>query len=879
MKKQIIEKFAEREKFAFHIRRNAIPHQEIDLQEGGIRIINEFPDPEHLLDSALTGLEEVFSWWKISSSGKRPLRIGYAKGFEKEEFECAVSSSAITLLSGDTEGIRRGIYWIADRLINAEGPFLETTTIRRKMRFPLRLSRIFFSPTHRPVPPEGIVTDELMDKTDYFPEPYLNRLAREGINSLWITVVFRELCHSFIQEPDPDSQRRLEKLRKITERCRRYGIKLYLFAIEPEGFIGKPEIVRKHPELMGVDWGFGQHTFCPSSDIAQRHLYEQIRNLFAEVPHLGGLINIPWGEALCSCFFSSNTVTSFSPFPCPRCKALQPWQVLNRVLEPMLKGMKENNPDANLIVWFYVASAVEKVHPWFHDCARYLPKGCILLNNFESGLVIRQQGHRICAGDYWQSQVGPAKRFVEITRMLRKHGGEAAAKLQVANAHELATVPEVFCPVTLFRKIRKLQKLGISTVMYSWYFGCAPGFMNRLALQLESEDLSAVDEDTFLKEQAALMWHEDAETVLKAWKTFSKAYSFYPFSNLIQHFGPFHNGITWPLHTEAVLSGMRETFLPGAISGDAIGEVLQIYTLEEMERQTSKMAHEWNRGVTLLKGLAPKYQDSSTYLKDIRMAEAVGLLFNSGWRIFRFYLLRKRLYTGEYALLGRMKKIILDEIAASRRMIEICKEDILIGYHPEAETHLFNEVLLKKRIAQLESEVNERIPALEKRLAARKLPRYPKGAFASVCRTDGSIHRQKSFQWSVISSEEGITFRFECPPCGDGDRIADNIFICLNDRLATGYPLCYKFVPDSVSESIPIKGCRYFCRSKTENEYYGELFIPNSALPENEPAFHILRRYMEKGKMTLDAWPGCREHQMHGIGFYDSAKMGILKRV
>ena len=87
--------------------------------------------------------------------------------------------------------------------------------------------------------------------------------------------------------------------------------------------------------------------------------------------------------------------------------------------------------------------------------------------------------------------------------------------------------------------------------------------MNRLALQLESEDLSAVDEDTFLKEQAALMWHEDAETVLKAWKTFSKAYSFYPFSNLIQHFGPFHNGITWPLHTEAVLSGMKETFLPG----------------------------------------------------------------------------------------------------------------------------------------------------------------------------------------------------------------------------------------------------------------------------------------------------------------------------
>ena len=35
--------------------------------------------------------------------------------------------------------------------------------------------------------------DELMDSVDYYPDQYMNRLAHEGVNGLWLTVDFRDL--------------------------------------------------------------------------------------------------------------------------------------------------------------------------------------------------------------------------------------------------------------------------------------------------------------------------------------------------------------------------------------------------------------------------------------------------------------------------------------------------------------------------------------------------------------------------------------------------------------------------------------------------------------------------------------------------------------
>ena len=54
-----------------------------------------------------------------------------------------------------------------------------------------RISRCFFGPIKRP--PHN--RDELMDDVDYYPDGYLDTLAREGVNGLWITISLWQLCH------------------------------------------------------------------------------------------------------------------------------------------------------------------------------------------------------------------------------------------------------------------------------------------------------------------------------------------------------------------------------------------------------------------------------------------------------------------------------------------------------------------------------------------------------------------------------------------------------------------------------------------------------------------------------------------------------------
>ena len=79
-------------------------------------------------------------------------------------------------------------------MLRAGGPFLPIGTVERRPFLKARISRCFFGPIKRP--PKN--RDELMDDVDYYPDNYLNRLAHEGINGLWLTVEFEDLCRTSV---------------------------------------------------------------------------------------------------------------------------------------------------------------------------------------------------------------------------------------------------------------------------------------------------------------------------------------------------------------------------------------------------------------------------------------------------------------------------------------------------------------------------------------------------------------------------------------------------------------------------------------------------------------------------------------------------------
>ena len=108
-----------------------------------------------------------------------------------------------------------------------------------------RISRCFFGPIKRP----PFNRDELADGIDYYPDEYLKRLAREGVNGLWLTGELRELTRTSYTEAEPLAERRLAKLNRTVEKCAKYGIKTWLFMIEPKIVPIKDPLFLNHPEL------------------------------------------------------------------------------------------------------------------------------------------------------------------------------------------------------------------------------------------------------------------------------------------------------------------------------------------------------------------------------------------------------------------------------------------------------------------------------------------------------------------------------------------------------------------------------------------------------------------------------------------------------
>ncbi|MBR0459448.1 MAG: hypothetical protein IJJ26_09440, partial [Victivallales bacterium] len=144
-------------------------------------------------------------------------------------------------------------------------------------------------------------------------------------------------------------------------------------------------------------------------------------------------------------------------------------------------------------------------------------------------------------------------------------------------------------------------------------------------------------------------------------------------------------------------------------SGDAIGECLENHTLEEALVLTSRMVQEWSQGTRILNSLRSDFLDAPERIRDIGLANALHLQFHSAQNVFEFYLLRKRYRNPNTSLLekreiiARLQAILQQEIAHSRQMKDLCQHDSRLGFHSEAEVHLYSPRRLDWRIQQLQT--------------------------------------------------------------------------------------------------------------------------------------------------------------------------------
>ena len=775
--------------------------------QNGVCIQKYFRDSEGLLETAYEDLEKFFRAGNVGLQGEFSIITEAVEIPGNEAYRIIVSPAECRIQAASVEGIRRGIFYIEDEMCRARGAFLPLGTITRSSFLKRRISRCHYGPIKRPGNHPGLGDELLDDEVDYYPENYLNRLAHEGVNGLWIilsskdgeggSVGFGDLVPTFLT-PDEGihSKKRLDKLRKIVKRCASYGIRIYLKTMEPHvRFAPDDPRLTQYADLAGNMWK-GNYYLCASGETGRRYLYEATNRIFSEVPGLGGIINISHGELYTTCL-SALQATGEGKITCPRCSQMAPEKILYPSLSAMQRGMNDAAPDAKMISWLYMPQPqmqADDYHcslaDWVFEIPKHIPEGVILQFNFESGVCKTEFGKELIGGDYWLSEAGPSDRFERIASIAKSHHTSIAAKIQTSTSHEVATVPYLPVPMQLYDKFSAMNRLGVTHVMLNWNIGNAPGLMNKAAGEL-AFDISS-DKSTFLDNLASLFWKEkDIARVMEAWKCFSESYANYPLTNLFQYYGPMHSGTTWPLHLkpqDTILSptyqlGSRNTGEAWPPSGDRIGECFtELLTLDEVIEMCRRMSDSWNQGMAILDELKNDYCDEPERLWDIGVADALRIHFQSGYNILRFYKVREEMLNMEdQRRLGKLEtltSILQGEIELSEQLAILAEKDMRLGYHPDAEGYTYFPEKLRWRKQQLQNVLDNDVPEIYQLIQSNELlfPEYtgkkPAGAIAYAFRKNDNTDENewqhceygtvaKNIEWTANYDADSLTIRIK----------------------------------------------------------------------------------------------------------------------
>lgn len=698
-------------------RRRCPRADEISLQEG-ILPVSSSRHPAERWPTAYADFADFLA------AGKIPLHEGYPLHIETdlpgvaEEYVLRLDREKGTLRAVDAEGVRRALVWIQDELLRRDGAFLPLGTTSRKPALGSRISRSIYSPINR-APHHR---DELADDVDYYPEGYLRRLAHCGVNRLFLVVKLSELCPSrVIPEYGRASARRLAKLRGIVDRCARYDIRLLPLCIDPARFTADSSVLRAHPDLAGHRMA-NQVFFCTESKTGKAYLDEVGRVLFENVPGLGGLIVLSVGEAGSHCY-SGAYPGADAHNNCPRCSRLAPWTVMDRMFRRFQKGIHAVDPDAEVISWPYGQFWYWKLAS-LPEAAAHVPPGVALMHNFESSGESIQLGKRRRIWDYSLSYIGPSATFVRCAKAARAKGTAVLAKLQVGCSFETATVPFVPVPGILYDKYRSLHTLGVTGAMHGWYHGNYPSLMSRAAVELSMKPFPRT-EKAFLLALARRDWGDEAGKVVRAWQWFKKGYTQLPATHLLGWYGPFSDGVTWPLHLEPRNRPLSPSWELGwTPSGDHVGDCVPTFTLREILILFGRLVAAWEKGVHLLEGLRPRRGQDAAFRRDADIPKVLLLLFRSGLHIFTFYALREQLAFAapneRAALLRKMADIVHREIAGTRRLQYFVARDPRLGFHSEAEGYKFDPPRLSRRIHLLRKFLTEEFPKVRRRASQRR---------------------------------------------------------------------------------------------------------------------------------------------------------------
>ncbi|MFH0965103.1 MAG: hypothetical protein V2A58_13980 [Planctomycetota bacterium] len=634
---------------------------------------------------------------------------------DRQSFTFRSAGDWLAIEAGGSAGVLYGFLFLEDLLSERRIPYLKPMRVERRPLFETRIVRAPHAPYY---------TNELDDDTTYYTDNYLARLAHHGANGVWIHQRLRDLAAtSVFPEYGQGREKRLAKLNYLIDRAGRWGIRVYLYLNEPRAFPAESPFYKSHPDAKGhrnddnvMEGGGPYFAMCTSSEEVKRSLVESSADLFRAAPGLGGVLLITMSEHLTSCWSHLAPAKGEKP-SCPRCADRDPSEGVAEIVNLVAEGVHSASPDALVVAWTW---SWDRVEPVPHEkLIGALRDDVIVMADFERGQWLTHRKRRWFADEYMLSLPGPTDDFRKKRRLTQKLGRKVYAKIQIANTHELATVPYIPVPCKLHEKLSNMRAEGVRGYMGCWIFGSYPSIMTELAGRYSWEPAPEND-DGYLRRLAGRIYGDDAAPdVLLAWKKMSRAFGNYPFSQHLVYWGPMNYTCIYPFRlTSAGVAPGTSWRVHDTIGDGSSWARLGLDTPDEpafIREEFQILVAGWREGLrdlaSALEKTPERLRDSAA--RDFGVAEATMLHLDSTTHILAFLEARVRLERGENPseALAAMRAAMEAELANRARLLELSRADSRLGFHSEAG-YWYRPEKIESAIAELERQLREDLPRL-----------------------------------------------------------------------------------------------------------------------------------------------------------------------
>ena len=521
----------------------------------------------------------------------------------------------------------------------------------------------------------ALLDDELSD----YPEEYLKKLAATGTNGIWLHDTLRNLAEfPFDKSLSKDYKIRVENLKKLTERCERYGIKVYLYLNEPRSL---PEsFFVKYPYLKGQRADDGTYCLCTSKREVKEYLYNAVKSLAESVPKLYAVMTITMSENPSHCYSRPWNGAEKIATDCPNCKDRKPQEIVAEINNIIARALKVGNGRTKLIanVWGWANYAGKDKREVF-ETIDLLDKDIDVLCVSEYSKEFIRGGVKGIVDDYSISVVGPSAFAERVLTYAKTKGHNIWAKVQMNNSWECSAVP--YLPVfgLMTEHVKRLKKLGITGLMLGWSLGGYVGGVLPLVNSICEND--NFDEEDWYK----AVYGNNAGIIKKAVKLFDNAFLNYPFSVDVIYFGA-HNlgcGNLWSFEKQNRDSTMV------CFTFDDVNKWTAPYGVDGYIGLMSELCKEWEKGLKLL-----EHTDGNKASKEfIRCANAAYIHFKSALNLAIFSANK----ANRKANAAKLKDCLKSELELTKQLYSIICENAEIGF--EMTNHYYyNENLLLEKI-------------------------------------------------------------------------------------------------------------------------------------------------------------------------------------